>query len=84
MSKLSIWQPEEMAALRPDVEYTIVDLTEVSKDTWKMLFGKLNEFLEKEMFRYNIILINNLTYVLFITSSIFQTNSLCKIQCCQY
>jgi thioester reductase-like protein len=51
MSKLNIWATEEVQELRPDVEYTIVDLTAVSQDTWRMLFGHLKNFLESESFK---------------------------------
>lgn len=46
MSKLSIWQPEEVEKLRPDVDYTIVDLTSVPRSVWKMLFETLDAFLK--------------------------------------
>lgn len=46
MSKLSIWQPDEVRQLRPDVDYTIVDLTSVPREVWRMLFDTLDEFLK--------------------------------------
>jgi hypothetical protein len=42
MSKLNIWEESEVQEMRPDVVYTIVDLTTESQETWEGLFDQLN------------------------------------------
>jgi len=46
MSKLNIWSEEDVKKLRPDVQYTIVDLISISKDTSKNLLQKLEKQME--------------------------------------
>ncbi|CAL8109687.1 unnamed protein product [Orchesella dallaii] len=45
MSKLSIWKPEEVKAQRPDVDYTIVDLTYLDHEVWVELLSNMRKFL---------------------------------------
>lgn len=45
MSKLAIWTPEEVKALRPDVDYTIVDLTVLNHDEWSKLLSSMKNYL---------------------------------------
>ncbi|ODM98078.1 Phenolphthiocerol synthesis polyketide synthase type I Pks15/1 [Orchesella cincta] len=51
MSKLHIWSEEEVKALRPDVEYTIVDLTTVDMDTWKSFWVAINNFMKQDQLK---------------------------------
>lgn len=45
MSKLSIWSEEEFRERRPDVDYTIVDLTQLDHGTWKQLLVELKHHM---------------------------------------
>lgn len=45
MSKLSIWSDKEVCERRPDVDYTIVDLTQLDKEIWKQLLLELKNKL---------------------------------------
>ncbi|CAL8113280.1 unnamed protein product [Orchesella dallaii] len=47
MSKLHIWTQEEVKVLRPDVEYTVVDLTTVDKSTWKSFWVAIDEYINE-------------------------------------
>lgn len=51
MSKLHVWTPAEVKALRPDVDYNIVDLTTVDKDTWKSFWVAIDNYLRQGMLR---------------------------------
>lgn len=41
MSKLNIWEEDEVKTLRSDVDYKIIDLTQLDKETWKQLLVEL-------------------------------------------
>lgn len=49
MSRLHIWTPEEVQALRPDVQYTAVDLTKVGKDVWQAVWGAVKEYMDRKL-----------------------------------
>lgn len=48
MSKLSVWKPEEVKALREDVEYTIADVATMDEKELRSLFEKLKEVISRE------------------------------------
>lgn len=58
MSKLSIWKPDEVYRIRPDVQYTIADVSSLDPDEWRRLMQNLNEYLEKKI-------VNPIPYVRF-------------------
>ncbi|CAL8129043.1 unnamed protein product [Orchesella dallaii] len=47
MSKLNIWKVEEVKKRRPDVKYTIVDVSSMDKSEWYRLLGVLRELIRK-------------------------------------
>lgn len=49
MSKLSIWTPEEVHKLRPDVEYTIVDISSERPEEWRRLIGSVQTLAKKKI-----------------------------------
>lgn len=49
MSKLNIWQPEEVTKLRPDVSYTIVDLSIMDLSEWRRLIFSMEKYLSDEV-----------------------------------
>ncbi|CAL8113277.1 unnamed protein product [Orchesella dallaii] len=46
MSKLHVWTPEEVKKLRPDVDYSVVDLTVVDKATWDNIWGAVARYIK--------------------------------------
>ncbi|CAL8085455.1 unnamed protein product [Orchesella dallaii] len=46
MSKLNIWQPDEVKQLRPDVEYTVVDISSADDQELIRLFAAVLKFAE--------------------------------------
>ncbi|CAL8093609.1 unnamed protein product [Orchesella dallaii] len=51
MSKLSIWKPEEVHQLRPDIEYVIADLTTLNDEEWKELSDHMKQYVHKGIIR---------------------------------
>ncbi len=51
MSKLTIWTPEEVKALRPNVDYSIVDLTGLEHGKWTTLLANMTEYLNHGYFK---------------------------------
>ncbi|CAL8146754.1 unnamed protein product [Orchesella dallaii] len=49
MSKLNIWNEEQVKQLRPDVQYTIVDVTKNSREQWIRIFKSLAELQRKNL-----------------------------------
>ncbi|CAL8084808.1 unnamed protein product [Orchesella dallaii] len=47
MSKLNIWTKEEVKALRPDVDYTVVDVSSADYSEWNRLMTVVNGFKEE-------------------------------------
>jgi acyl transferase domain-containing protein/NADPH:quinone reductase-like Zn-dependent oxidoreductase/thioester reductase-like protein/NADP-dependent 3-hydroxy acid dehydrogenase YdfG/SAM-dependent methyltransferase/acyl carrier protein len=47
MSKLNVWNNEDVAALRPDVKYDIVDLTKSTKEEWLDYLGQVKSYTEE-------------------------------------
>lgn len=45
MSKLTIWKPEEVKALRPDIVYTVADLTTLKEEVWRELFDQMRKYV---------------------------------------
>jgi len=48
MSKLNVWDEDDVKQLRPDVYYEVIDLMTTSKETWIHLTKKLENALENE------------------------------------
>lgn len=51
MSKLSVWSHSEVMALRPDVEYTIADLSQVNHIEWNNYMGVLEDLLKRRVLK---------------------------------
>lgn len=51
MSKLHVWSEDEVKQIRPDVEYTIVDLTTVDKSTWQSFWVAIEEYMSKNLLK---------------------------------
>ncbi len=49
MSKLSIWQPEEVQQLRPDVQYTIVDVSSMNATELRRLMTIVQELVDAKI-----------------------------------
>lgn len=45
MSRLHIWSEEEVKALRPDVQYSAVDLTKVDRNIWQTIWVAVDEYM---------------------------------------
>lgn len=56
MSKLSIWQPEEVQQLRPDVQYTIVDVSAMTRTELRRLMTIVKELIDTKI-------VNPISYV---------------------
>jgi NADPH:quinone reductase-like Zn-dependent oxidoreductase/acyl carrier protein len=51
MSKLNVWTAEEVKGLRPDVQYTIVDLSAFNRTQMRGILTKINEWIEDSRIR---------------------------------
>ncbi|CAL8085358.1 unnamed protein product [Orchesella dallaii] len=49
MSKLNVWTPEEVKELRPDVSYTIIDVSSADASEWTRFLGVLRELMVKKI-----------------------------------
>ncbi len=51
MSKLHVWTEDDVKQIRPDVDYTIVDLTTLEKSTWLSFWVSIEEYMSKDLLK---------------------------------
>lgn len=51
MSKLHVWSKEDVKEIRPDVEYTIIDLSDATKETWQEFWSASVDLMKNDKLR---------------------------------
>jgi NADPH:quinone reductase-like Zn-dependent oxidoreductase len=55
MSKLNIWKVEEVKELRPDVKYSVEDLSSAKEDVMEFLLGEFGKYLNHPVHPLKVI-----------------------------